>query len=90
VLEGDGVWVCGLQSLRSVSNPAMETQLCVTRGKDCIVRPTSGMNKGPLWPCQILPTAELLLCTEGSGPCPMTNRSSNGCCGEEEEAPAIP
>lgn len=65
--EGDSAWVCGLQLSGSVSNPAVETQLCVTRGKDCIVCPTSGTNKGPLWPCQILPTAKLLLCTEGSG-----------------------
>lgn len=65
--EGNGVWVCGLQLSGRVSNPAMETRLCVTRGKDCIACPTSGMNKGPLWLCQILPTAKLLLCTEGSG-----------------------
>lgn len=50
-----------------ISNLAVETQLCVTRGKDCIVHPASGTNKGPLWPCQILPTAKLWLCTEGSG-----------------------
>lgn len=65
--EGDSVWVCGLQLLRSVSNLAVETQLCVTRGKDCVVHRASGTNKGPLWPCQILPTAKLWLCTEGSG-----------------------
>jgi len=36
----------------------METQQCVTRGKDCIVHPGPGVNKGPLWPCQVLPTAK--------------------------------